>query len=247
ANELFQYAIGELYGGRLGCQFCARQARGLLYSLIRTFLRERAHLLNCRIQLRINTGVTRIEPDGEMTVLTPRGCSWLNDLLSRMRGQIFTRRCEPKIWFRCCVADELFQENWSLEPPVPKQFRIERSDNERVETDFADFANLLMALFQKVNCMLCCCIFGCRSVIQLFLIAASSDPMVFYAGKFPGSAGGRSQMFHGQVETDVAIKLPVSWMARITFVRTPDLATGVGIACERRWPRWCITGSINGS
>ncbi len=101
------------------------------------------HRLRCRIELRINPGVTRIEPDGEMAVLTPRGSSGLNDLLRRMRGQIFTRRCEPEISFVCCVANELFQENWSFEPPVPEQFRIERSDNDRIETDFADFANLL--------------------------------------------------------------------------------------------------------
>ena len=215
--------------------------------LCRIPFRDFTHPQGCRIELRINPGVTRIEPDGEMAVLTPRGSSGLNDLLRRMRGQIFTRRCEPEIPFVCCVANELFQENWSFEPPVPKQFRIERSDNDRVETDFADFANLLTALFQKVNCMLCCRIFGCRSVIQLFLIAASGDPMVFYAGEFSGSARDRSQMFHGQIETDVAIKFPVSWIARIAFVRTPDLAARSGITCEGRWPCWCITGSVNGA
>src|ERR671918_2114742 len=182
-----------------------------------------------------------------MAVLTPGGSSGLNDLLRRMRGQIFTWRGEPEVSFVCRVANELFQKNWPFEPPVPKQFRIERSDNDRLETDFADFANLLAALFQKVNCMLCCRIFGCRSVIQLFLVAASGDPMVFYAGEFPGSVRDRSQMFHGQVETDVAIKFPVSWIAGIAFVRAPSLAAGLGIACESRWRCWCVTGSVNGA
>ena len=54
-------------------------------------------------------------------------------------------------------------------------------------------------------------------------------------------------MFHGQIETDVAIKFPVSWIAGIAFVRTPDLAAGVRIPSEGRWPRWCITGSVNGA
>ena len=57
------------------------------------------HPEGCRIELRINPGVTRIEPDGEMAVLTPRRSSGLNDLLRRMRGQIFARRCEPEISF----------------------------------------------------------------------------------------------------------------------------------------------------
>src|SRR6476620_6886699 len=155
----------------------------------RSLFCEVDHRLRCRIELRINPGVTRIEPHSEMAVLTPRGCSGLNDLLRWMRGQIFTRRCDPEISFVCCVANELFQENWSFEPPVPKQFRVERRDDDRVETDFA---NLLTALFQKVNCMLCCRIFGCRSVIQLFLIAASGDPMVFYSREFSGSARDRA-------------------------------------------------------
>src|SRR6478672_9317311 len=182
-----------------------------------------------------------------MAVLTPRGSSGLNDLLRRMRRQIFTRHCEPKLLFVCCVTNELFQENCSFEPPVPKQFSIERSDNDRLETDFADFLNLLTALFQKVNCMLCCRGFGCRSVIQLFLSSASGDPMIFYTGEFSGSPRDRPQMFHGEIETDVAIKIPVSWIARISFVRTPDLAACGGIACEGRWPCRCITGSVNGA
>ncbi|KAG0506089.1 MAG: hypothetical protein Udaeo_05370 [Candidatus Udaeobacter sp.] len=54
-------------------------------------------------------------------------------------------------------------------------------------------------------------------------------------------------MFHGQIETDVAIKIPVSWIAGIAFVRTPDLAARSGITCEGSWPCWCITGSVNGA
>jgi len=150
------------------------------------------HRLRCRIQLWINPSVTRIQPDGEMAILTPGGSGGLDDLLCRMRRQIFTRHCEPKLPFVCCVTNELFQENWSFEPPVPKQFRIERSDNDRLETDFADFLNMLTALFQKVNCMLCCRVFGCRSVIQLFLIAAAGDSMIFHAREFSGCARNRS-------------------------------------------------------
>src|SRR5262245_27896216 len=164
-----------------------------------------------------------------------------------MCGQIFTRRCELEIWFVCSVANELFQENWSFEPPVTKQFGIERSDNDRFEAEFADFANLLTALFQKLIRMLCCRIFRCRSVIQLFIIARAGDPIVFHAGEFSDSAPDRPQMLHWQIETNVAIKFPVHWIAGIAFVRTPDFAAGVGIACESGRPRWCITGSVNGT
>src|SRR6476661_8421457 len=95
--------------------------------------------------------------------------------------------------------------------------------------------------------MLCRSIFRCRSVIQIFLVGAPGDPMVFYAGEFSGSARDRSQMFHRQIETDVAIKIPVSWIAGIAFMRTPDLAAGGGITCEGSWPGWCKTGSVKGA
>src|ERR1700686_5146314 len=122
------------------------------------------------MQMRINPGVTRIEPDGEMAVLAPCRSSWLNDLLCRMRCQVFTRRGERKIALACNSANELFQETWAFAPPVAKQFSIEGSDNNWLKTQFADFANLLSPLYQKVLRMFRRRIFRCRPIIQLFLI-----------------------------------------------------------------------------
>ena len=49
-----------------------------------------------------------------MAVLTPRRSGGLNDLLRRMRGQLFTRRRKLEISVVYCVANECFQENWFL-------------------------------------------------------------------------------------------------------------------------------------
>src|ERR1700751_408103 len=143
------------------------------------------------------------------------------------------------------MANKLFQKNRSFEPPVPKQFRIERSDNVGLKTEFADFANLLAALFQKMNCVSCCRILGCPSIIHLFLITASGNPVVFYAGEFSYSVRDRPQMLYWQIETNVAIKFPVNWIAWVASLCTPDLAAGVGIACERRRSGRCIAGRID--
>ena len=48
---------------------------------------------------------------------------------------------------------------------MPKQFRIERSYNNWTKSQFADFANLLAALFQKVSRMFRRCIFRRRAII----------------------------------------------------------------------------------
>src|SRR6266446_299039 len=164
------------------------------------------------MQMRINPGVTRIEPDGEMAVLAPCRSSWLNDLLCRIRCQVFTRRGERKIALACRLANELLEKIWSFAPPVPKQFGIEGSDNNWLKTQFADSANLLPALFQKVLRMFLRRIFRCGAIIQLFLITAPGDPMIFHAGEFSASARDRPQMFEGKIETDVAVKFPVGWI-----------------------------------
>src|SRR5215470_4382194 len=54
-------------------------------------------------------------------------------------------------------------------------------------------------------------------------------------------------MFHWEIETDVAIKIPIHRRARIPFVCTPNLAAEIGIARKNRRPRWCITRSVNGA
>ena len=84
-------------------------------------------------------------------------------------------------------------------------------------------ASLLPALFQKVARMFRRRIFRCGAIIQLFLITGPGDPMIFHAGEFSASARHRPQMFEGKIETDVAVKFPVGWIARITFMRAPDL------------------------
>src|SRR6266481_1140428 len=52
-------------------------------------------------------------------------------------------------------------------------------------------------------------------------------------------------MFHGKIETDVAIKFAVSGISRVPFVSIPDLATRIGVPGERRRSFRCITGRVN--
>ena len=193
----------------------------------------------------IDPGVTGIQPNAKMAVLTPCRSGRLDDLLRGVLSQIFTRRDELEIWFIYDVTNELFQKNWSFEPPMPEQFRIERNDNDRVKTEFADFPNLLTALSEKMIRMFGGRICGCHSVIQLFVVALSSDAVIFDSGKFSQSARGRSQVFDWKIETDVAVKFAVSGISRVPFVSTPDLAARVGFSGEgcRSCPR--ITRRVN--
>src|SRR5215469_3172742 len=92
--------------------------------------------------------------------------------------------------------------------------------------------------------------FGCgnlrrRAIIQLFLISSSSYPMIFHAREFSAPARDRTQMLHGKIETNIAIKFPVSRISWITLVRAPDLPTCVRVSRKRRWPRRRITRRID--
>src|SRR6266571_5273464 len=151
-----------------------------------------------------------------------------------MRRQIITRRGERKLPLACNLTNKFFKETWAFEPPVPEEFCIERNDNNWVETQFADFTNLLAVLFEKVTRMFGCRIFRRRAIIQLFLITVSGDPVILHAGKFSAPACDWSQMFHGEIETDVAIKFPVGWISWIPFVRAPDLPACVRVPRKRR-------------
>src|SRR5205823_5156460 len=149
------------------------------------------HLLSCDVQVRISPGVTRIEPHAEMAVLAPCRSCRLNDLLCGVPRQVFTWRCQAKISFVCRLANKLFEETRSFEPPVPKQFCIKWGDDNRVEPEIADLANLLPSLFQKVTRVLRRSIFRRAAIIQLFVIPGSGDPVVLHTREFSASPRNR--------------------------------------------------------
>src|SRR5438093_13587527 len=119
------------------------------------------------------------------------------------------------------------------------------SDNNRIETKFANFADLLPALFQEMRRMFRGRVFGRRAIIQLFLVPTSGNPVIFHTGKFSCSARDWFQMLHGKIKTNVTIKFPISWISRIAFVRAPDLPTRVAVARKCRRSRWCVTGCVD--
>src|SRR5215469_13532712 len=106
---------------------------------------------------------------------------------------------------------------------MPEQFRIERGDNDRIKTELADFPNLLTTLSEKMNCMIGGRVFGRHPVIQLFVVAMSSYPVILQSGKFSHFTRDRPQMFDWKIETDIAVKFAISGISRIPFVGTPDL------------------------
>src|SRR6266699_3593465 len=183
-----------------------------------------AHALTSSVQVRINPGVARIEPDPEVAVFTPCRCCRLNRLLRGMSFEEFAGRGQVEILLLLSGhANEELKKTWSFEPPVTKQFGVEWDDNYWIKTGFANLANLLPPLFKKVRSMRFHRFFRCLAIIQFFFLAASGNAIIFHAGKSSASTRDWTQMLHWKIETDVAIKFTVSRIAWIAFMGAPDL------------------------
>ena len=206
------------------------------------------HALTSSVQVRINPGIARIEPDLEVAVFTPCRRCRLDRLLRGMSLEEFAGRSQVEIFLLFSgLANEEFKKPWSFEPPVAKQFGVEWDDNDWIKTRFADLDNLPAPLLKKVRSMRFCRFFRCLAIIQFFFLAAPGDAIIFHAGKFSASACDRAQMLHRKIEADVAIKFTVGRITGITFVRTPDLPARLAVARENGWSGRCVIRRVNRS
>src|ERR1700730_6684475 len=179
-----------------------------------------------------------------MAFIAPSRCCRLERLLRWMIGEKFARRCEPKIFIRR-FANEKLEEVQTFEPPMPKQFRVKWYDNDRIEVERAKSLKLPPSLFEKMRGVPVRGFFRCIAIVEIFFNALSGDAMIFYAGEFPGSARNRPEMVHRKIETDIPIEFPVGWIARITFLRAPNLPARIAVARKNGRSCWRITGRIN--
>src|SRR5438132_409161 len=99
------------------------------------------------MEMRINPGIVRIQPDSKISVLAPARSRGRDRLLGRVAGQECCRGGELKIWLTGPdlpgkakilmwggrLANERFEKSWPLKPPMTKQFGIERGDHNRIE------------------------------------------------------------------------------------------------------------------
>src|SRR6266446_923508 len=179
-----------------------------------------------------------------MAFIAPSRCCRFDRLLRWMVGEKFARRCEPKIFVRVLFRSKL-EEAQPFEPPMPKQFRVKWNDNDRVEVERAESLELLSSLFEKMSGVPVRGFFRCTAIVEIFFNAPSGDAMIFYTGEFPDSARDRPEMVHRKIETDIPIEFPVGWIARITFLRAPNLPARIAVPRENGRSRWRVTRRIN--
>src|ERR1700720_4568205 len=181
-----------------------------------------------------------------MAFVAPGGRCGFDRLLRRVTSQVFTRSRQVKVvLIERGFADEQFEKPRSFEPPMPKQLRVKGSDNDWIAIDGRKLPNLQSALFEEMLRVGVGCFFGRSSIVQILFTFTAGDAVIFHAGKFAQTAGHRAEMLHRKIKADVAIKLPISRIAGIPFLRAPNLPTRIAVARESGWAGQRVAGGVN--
>ncbi len=120
-------------------------------------------------------------------------------------------------------------------PPVPKQFSVERAQDNRLDIGHA---NQMLDLFRSADHEIACVMIGSgvrpTGYIDLFVRSAARNSMVLDASGFPRSVRGqeRAQIVQIQIVTYITIEIAISRITRISFLRAPDLFTRFTVASK---------------
>ena len=143
------------------------------------------------------------------------------------------------------LTDERLEKARPFKPPMSKQFRVEWHNDGWIDIEGGELPKLRAPLFQKMRGMRVSSFFSLSSIVKLLLLFASSDAVIFHTGKFSHAARDRPQMLEWKIESDIAVKFAIRRIARITFLRTPNLAAGITVAPKRSRTSRRVTGRVN--
>src|SRR5687767_1189845 len=156
--------------------------------------------------------------------------------MSVVSREVIAGRRQPKV---ALVVDafpnEEVEEFRPFEPPVPEQFRVEWTDHYRVDVHVrAQLRDLAAAVGHEIPRMGIGGRHGPWPMVELLLPRLSGDPVVFESCELPGPIRRQraAELFKRQIESDVAVKIAIRWIAGITFFCAPDLPARVPIAPE---------------
>ena len=110
------------------------------------------------------------------------------------------------------------------------------TDDDRFEIRFANFGQLPSPLLEIMSGVRVRHFFGRRAIVKFLLVAATGDAVIFDADKFAHAARDKIDIFERKIESDVAIEIPIGRIARITFLRAPNLTARFAIARENGRP-----------
>src|SRR5437588_4580001 len=139
---------------------------------------QRGHACVRREEMRINPAAFLIEPDIEKTLITPTRCHRLRHWLGRILLEKFARRGQRQVIFRR-RQNQMLKENWSLKPPMPEEFGIERHCRNSIPIISLPTLKFGDASLDKMPGMPAGRLFRGRAIVNLFRNVATSNAMIF--------------------------------------------------------------------
>src|SRR5205807_5212878 len=143
---------------------------------------QRGHAGVRREEMRINPAAFLIEPDIEKTLITPTRGRRLRHLLGRIFPEKFARGGQRQVIFRS-RQNHMLKENWSLKPPMPEEFGIERHCHNWIPIISLQTLKSGDASLDKMMGMPAGRFDRGRAIINLFRNVATGDAMIFNSGK----------------------------------------------------------------
>src|SRR3989440_9154808 len=166
-----------------------------------------------------NPSGTVVQPDIVMASLAPRSFRNLDGRAGRMRREKI--RGSDRVDVSLQFSQNRFQPRWALEPPVAKEFRVERRD------DDAGSARGLLMLMESLEDQRCKMVrMGGGSLLRGVGVVGD----LLSQGELPVRDTPVPQAVHPMF----AMKLEVGAVPRISVVRTPDLDAGPRVPRKNR-------------
>ena len=141
------------------------------------------------------------------------------------------------------LPHEEIQELRSLIPPMAEQFRIVRGENygSAILGRLRSFMNLFEAAIQEMASVFGRSMKRDVAVVSVFFRRAG-DPIIFNAGEaaLRRSRQKRLYIIKVEVKRNVAVKIAVIRIARVTLIAAPDLPGGIVIAPENGDAIWSV-------
>src|SRR5947209_11339067 len=155
-----------------------------------------------------------------------------------MRREVIGWRGETKlVTDDSNFADERFEETRPFKPPVPEELRIERDGDDRIFNQRCQLMKLTLSRFEEVLRVRVGYFARMRAIVEFLRhIRAPGDAVILQAGEAWRLVTRMREGVAGRkIEADVAVKVAIRRIARITTLRAPDFAARNRITRKRGW------------
>ena len=199
-------------------------------------LRQFNHPDRRNMKVGVDPRIGAFQPDRPVAFIAPRGGAGGTDLVRVVPCEEF-RGGDHRKGFLVVgrFAKKVVEEDRAFIPPVSVKFGIVRAKDDRLDAhDTAQVFNLLFPVEHEVGGVIRGPLSGQFGPVWLLVGGPASDAVVFQSGEFPHPIGldVGADVVVLEIESAVAVEIPVFPVAGIALLGTPHLFTGFDVSAE---------------